>query len=69
MITTLIGYIHINSPIHSFILDLGDITLEDIFTKKELLKLQEFGEIQLIHPLPDNINTELQKMNTMVRDM
>jgi hypothetical protein len=37
-----------SSRIHSFILDLDDITLKEMFTNKELLEMQEFGTTLLL---------------------
>lgn len=53
------------SPIHSFILHLGDIPLQEIFTQKELL-LQDFGKNELVYPMEETIGNELQKIENMV---
>ncbi|EIE91689.1 hypothetical protein RO3G_16400 [Rhizopus delemar RA 99-880] len=36
-------------------INISDITLEAIFTRKELLKLQEFGKALLVHPLEESV--------------
>ncbi|KAI9004825.1 hypothetical protein CLU79DRAFT_713434, partial [Phycomyces nitens] len=55
-------YLH---PIHSFIIDLGDLTLKEIFTENELLKIQEFGSSLLVHPIDETIGPGLSKLGEM----
>ncbi|KAI9345952.1 hypothetical protein BD770DRAFT_413887 [Pilaira anomala] len=55
-------YLH---PIHSYILDLGDETLKEIFSEQELLEMQEFGLTPLLHPMDVKIENEINKMENM----
>ncbi|ORE09428.1 hypothetical protein BCV72DRAFT_302842 [Rhizopus microsporus var. microsporus] len=55
-------YIH---PIHSFIIDLGNLTLQEIFTEKELLKIKEFGSSLLVHSLAEAISLGLSKLGEL----
>ncbi|CAO3674989.1 unnamed protein product [Rhizopus stolonifer] len=55
-------YLH---PIHSFVVDLGDLTLQEIFTEKELLEIQGFGNSLLVHPLDEAISPGLSKLGEL----
>lgn len=56
------------SLMHFYILDLGDITLQDIFSRKELIGIQEYGKTTIVHTANENISTELSEMEEMVRE-
>lgn len=59
-----------SSPIHSFIVDLGDkLTLLEIFTQRELLEIQAFGDSLLLHPIDEAIVPGLSKLEELVRQM
>ncbi|KAL7324994.1 hypothetical protein PS15p_210101 [Mucor circinelloides] len=55
-----------SSPIHSFIVDLGDeLILLEIFTQRELLEIQEFGDPLLLHPIGKAIVPGLSKLEEL----
>ncbi|KAL9552991.1 hypothetical protein MBANPS3_003515 [Mucor bainieri] len=55
-------YLH---PMHSFIIDLGDDNLNDIFSEEELLEMQEDGGLPFTLTPPSDIKTQLDFLRTM----
>ena len=59
--------IYFSSPAHSFILDLGDDNMKNIFSQEELLEIQDFGSSLLVHPVNNSISSDLTLLGEMVR--
>ncbi|KAG1076935.1 hypothetical protein G6F42_025183 [Rhizopus arrhizus] len=52
-------------PAHSFILDLGDDNMKNIFSQEELLEIQDFGSSLLVHPVNNSISSDLTLLGEM----
>ncbi|CAO0803681.1 unnamed protein product [Mucor circinelloides] len=56
-------YLH---PVHSFIVNLSDeLTLLEIFTQRDLLEIQEFGDSLLLHSIDKEIVPGLSKLEEL----